>query len=231
MIKISTRELVGMLKDVLPFAATDTDTLDNVVRLEWDGESLIASATDRFRMARETWTPDDEEYTEAADADVCIYEADAPLFSVRLSLPDVKSIIKAFTMQAKLNHAVVRISVGVASLEENTYAVRFAREGSDRWSRLEFHATGYGAPREGEIPEPDIAELLATFEGRSEPTTGVAWNAGKLDAFAKVRPLGPLKMTFTGYMKPVHFAMGSRFQGLIQPVREEVPADEYARAA
>lgn len=232
MITISTREFVGMLKDVSPFASTEPENSNRVVRLEWDGETLTVSATDRARAAKETWTPDDEQYDHHAEDAYVDYnvEEGTPLFSVRLDLDDVKSIIKAFTLKGiKRQHAPITITVKEASFEENTYTVKLSRSRSDEWSPLAFHATGQGAPREGEYPELDIESLIARTENVEAYLPGVAWNPEYLTAFGKVRPLGPLEMNFTGEFQVVRFNMGSRFLGIIQPAKVEKPAEEYAR--
>lgn len=232
MITISTRELIGMLKDVSPFASTEAESTENVVRVEWDGETLTVSATDRVRAAKETWTPDDEQFDPHAEDNYVDYtvEEDTPLFSVRLSLDDVKSIIKAFTLKGvKKQHAPITITVKAASYEDNTYTVKLSRDRSDLWTPLAFHATGLGAPREGDIPEVDIESNIARTENVEAYLPGVAWNPEFLAAFPKVRPLGPLEMAFTGEHKPVRFNMGRRFLGVIQPAKVEKPAHEYAR--
>lgn len=232
MITISTREFIGMLKDVSPFASTEADSTENVVRIEWDGATLTVSATDRVRAAKETWDPDSEQYDPAAEAAYVEYfaEADTPLYSVRISLDDVKSIIKAFTLKgAKRQHAPLRIAVGSSSYEDNTYTLKVSRVASELWPSLAFHATGVGAPREGDVPEVDIEDLIARTQNVEAYLPGVAFNAEFLNAFPKVRPLGPLEMNFTGEHKLVRFNMGSRFRGVIQPVRVETPNHEYAR--
>lgn len=233
MITISTREFVGMLKDVSPFASTEAGTAENVVRLEWDGETLTASATDRVRAAKEIWTPDEEQYDQNAEDEYVTYKVDSetPLFSVRLELEDVKSIIKAFGLKgAKKQHAPIKIEVTPSSFAGNTYTVRLTREALPGvWSPLAFHATGAGAPGAGDIPEVDIEDLIARTQNVEAYLPGVAFNAEFLNAFPKVRPLGPLELNFTGEHKLVRFNMGSRFRGVIQPVRVETPDHEYAR--
>lgn len=231
MITISTRELVGLLKDVSPFADTNPDSPNSLVRLEWDGERLAASATNRVQVARETWTPDDEQYDVHAEDNYVDYEVstDTPLFSVRIDLVDVKSLIKGFTIKGvKRQHAPIEISLTVASVEDNTYAVRFERKAGEEWTALVITPTGIGAPREGEPQEIDLESTIAKAQNIEAHLPGVAFNASLLAAFGKVRCLGPLELAFTGEYEVVRFRMGPRFTGLIQPTKPDT-ADEHAR--
>lgn len=66
-VTITTGDLCGLLLDVAPFAFPDDDLPDvNVIRLEWDGAMLHASATDTLRAARSSWHPDDSDGDEPA---------------------------------------------------------------------------------------------------------------------------------------------------------------------
>jgi hypothetical protein len=65
---------------------------------------------------------------------------------------------------------------------------------------------------------PNIRELLADNDTIA-PVTGLAFGAKFLADFAKVRPRGPLEMTFTGPQRLVHVAIGKRFTGAIMPTR------------
>lgn len=48
----------------------------------------------------------------------------------------------------------------------------------------------------------------------------VAYSPKLLADFGKVRPRGPLRLTFAGEHKPTLVAIGERFVGAIQPVKE-----------
>lgn len=228
MITLSTLELRGLLNDVIPFASTsDEEPAINCVRLENDGEKLLALSADRFRIAKCWWTPDEETYDDDVDTEALIalfkIEDDAPHFSVRIGLEDAKNVVKAFALKGKkCQFAPITISVRVSSVQANTYTVSFVRAASPLWLPLSFHVEGRGAPRVGtdDHPEGDLHQLIRAMSDVEGYVPGVFWTPKLLAGWAKCRDHGPLEMAFTGENSAVRWKMGHRFEGLIQPVRE-----------
>ena len=228
MVTLSTLELRGLLNDVIPFAGTDEDyPALNCVRLEWTGEELLAQATNGFSVAQITWTPDEEEFDDNQESLISLYGFDptAPRFRVRIGLEDAKNIVRAYTLKgAKKQFAPVGITVEEENIAENTYRVVFHRDaGGDSWKALTFKASGRGSPRphSDDAPEVDLAHLIAGSAGVEAYLPSVWWTPKALAAFGKCRNHGALEMEFTGENCPVRWKMGHRFEGLIQPVRQD----------
>lgn len=240
MITMSTMELRGMLNDVAPFASTaDDDPAFNCIRLEWDGEKLIAQASDRFRMAQITWTPDEETYDDDQEALIALYGAEEglPGFKVRIGLKDAQNVSRAFALTGpKKQFAPIGIVVEAESVAENLYTVRFTRQaGGDSWSALTFKASGRGAsrPHSDDIPEGDLHAALEQTRSHAEALAEVpsgqftsghipraAFTAKLLAGWAKARDHGGVEMAFTGEGSTIWWKMGHRFEGTIQPLRE-----------
>lgn len=228
MVTLSTLELRGMLKDVIPFASTDEDyPALNCVRLEWTGQELLAQATNGFAVAQLAWNPDEEDFDDDQESLISLYGFDpgAPPFKVRIALQEAKNIVTTFALKGnKKQFAPIGITVEEENIAENTYRVIFHREsGGDSWKPLEFKASGRGSPRphSDDAPEVDLRVLMAQADGIEAYMPGVWWTPKLLAAFGKCREHGPLEMEFTGEDKTVRWRMGHRFHGLIQPVRQQ----------
>lgn len=245
MITMSTMELRGMLADVIPFASTaDDDPAFNCIRLEWDGEKLIAQASDRFRMAQLTWTADEETYDDDADSEalIALYGAEdgLPAFKVRIGLADAQNVVRAFTLKGpKKQFAPVGIVIETESVSDNTYTVRFTRAaGGDAWTALTFKAAARGASRaySDDIPEGDLTTVLTEYRDIAESLAKVpenqfteahiprvAFTAKLIAGWAKARDHGPVEMSFTGADRTIWWKMGHRYEGTIQPIRANKP--------
>lgn len=209
MITIPTGDLTGILADVIPFAFADEDIPDiNCVRVEWDGNQLHALATDRYRIGWSTWEPGDVDEGEAAQDDLFTDwgSGDNP-WAVSIALDEAKELVKVFKLGPKEWHTPLTIDYDA---ERWTLKVLRARE------------TGHSAitvvapDTRGQFP--DLRALLAKHDA-VQPVRGLAFTAKLLADFAKVRPRGPMELSFTGELGLTHVAIGERFVGAVQPVR------------
>lgn len=214
-ITIPTGDLCGVLADCLPFAhPTDIPVL-NTVRLEWDGQSLHAMATDRYRLAWSTWDPDDEPDAEGDQQDDLFtrWGSDDAGWTLLLPQPDVKDLISNFKLKPKERGCPLTI--------ERTVDAAGPQLTVDR-SRL----TGHSALRmvivgdQSDAEYPDLRKLLAD-NSTAEPVRTLAYEPQRLADFGKVRPRGPMRLTFTGEHGLTHIEIGERFVGAIQPVKQE----------
>jgi hypothetical protein len=210
-ITIPTCELVGILADAIPFASTDDDFPSiNAVHLSWDGEQLQAQATDRIAIGRSRWYPTDEpDNTQQEDLFTRWGGGDDP-WSILLPLDDARDIVTVFKLPTKEGWAPLTVE----HLYDNRVKVVRSRD------------TGHSALTQvveaAEAPFPVLDAILDP-----EPITAkiehVALDAKQLAKFAKVRPRGPLGITFTGENRPALVAIGERFSGAIMPVRDKDP--------
>lgn len=231
MITTSAREMVAALKNVVDFASADVDDpAYNVTRLDFDGDSLYASASNRSQHVR--YELDIEENGGNEDSAASWQygiSAEARPFSVRIDVLTTKSIITALTMKpSKLMFAPVTIKV-IPDLEErNLFKVKFIRDGNDPlWTPTAYHVTGRGRPEadEGDAPEVDIFELIERTRELAGRNFGFAFNAKHLANFAKVVAYGPTEFDFTGDAEQaLRVRIGKRFEGVVYPARMERPA-------
>lgn len=207
MITIPTRDLIGILADCIPSADPNDDfPLLHTVRLEWDGRQLHAQATDRYQIAWSTWDPDDEPDGDQQDDLFTEWGgADQP-WRVHLPLPDAKDAVAAFKLSNKEGHTPL-----TASYEHGR--LRINRSSLTGMSALTMVIEG-----NVDFEYPDIRKLLADHD-TAEDAREIAFDAKRLATFAKVRPRGPLRMTFTRKGFTV-VTIGERFVGAIQAVRE-----------
>lgn len=207
MITVPTGELTGVLADVIPFAFPDADLLAvHCVRIEWDGDTLNALATDRYRIAWSAWHPDDDPDMDSQDDLFTKWGGADDPWTVTITLEDAKELVKVFKLPLKEQRVPLAVDV-----DNGQITVRRDRD------------TGYTALRL-DIPDqlvdfPDIRKLLSDAD-RVEPVAGLAFNAKYLADFGKVRPRAPMQMSFTGSAGLAHVAIGKRFTGAIMPVRE-----------
>jgi len=110
-----TREIVGLLGDVYPFASSDDeDTTWHRVVLRWDGSRLHAMAGNGYRLAWTSWGPDDGDQPEIPGLE---YGADTGATWELAILPeDAKEIAKKFKVGVKLGEAPVRVTGSIDSI-------------------------------------------------------------------------------------------------------------------
>lgn len=232
MITTSAREIVAALKNVIPFASADVDDpAYNVVRIDFDGDDLYTSASNRSQHVR--YRLDIEETGDHEDAASHSWQyglsAEAFPFSVRLDLVTAKGVVAALAMApAKLMFAPVTLKVIPDTSERNLFKVKFIRDGNDPlWIPVAFHGSGRGRPveEEGDAPEIDIDELISRVAHAKASNPGVAWNAKHLANFAKVVAYGPTEFEFTGGSEQaVRVKIGKRFEGVVWPAKLDRPA-------
>lgn len=218
--EVFTQELTGGLSDVLPFASTDPDDLaNNVVRLESDGTSIFTSAAERFSCVRYTWDPHSTEILGGSSD-----------FSVRITVADVKRIVSAFKLPAKLGYTPLQVRVSLGSVADSTYLIEIFRDGSDNVSALRMYVVGRGAPVEGDgrPTEPKIFGLIGSIARHLGSGSSMAFPPERLAAFGKVRAHGPVEFSYTtgadnSASRAIFVTVGHRFNGVIFPVRPTKP--------
>lgn len=206
MITIPTGDLTGILSDVLPFASPDDDDpVLHTVLIEWDGQMMHALASDRFRFGWSSWHPDDEPDEEVQDDLFTDWGgADEP-WSLIIPLDDAKHLVKAF----KLGNKELRTPVQVDGSDQQIKVHRSKETG---------HSDLTAVVQAGEFPFPDVKAMLAAAD-TVEPVANIRFTAKYLADFAKVRPRGPLELTFTGAAAIALVSIGERFSGAIMPIR------------
>lgn len=214
-VSIATADLVGLLGDTIPFAATDDELpAINAINLFWDGDKLHAQATDRFRVAWASWHPDDDpERDIQGDIFNQPGSGDDP-WQILIPLDDAQHLVKTYKLPVKESYAPLAVDV-----HDGQLTVKRTRD------------TGHPAITtviDGLMEMfPDIAAVLAKADVL-EKVEGIAFTAKLLADFAKVRPRGPLELQFTGETGPVLVTIGERFVGSVMPVRT---SEDEAQAA
>ena len=205
-VTIPTSELVGALADVIPFAcAEDELPTINCVRIEWDGQQLHALATDMFRVAISSWDPDDAPDEDVQDDLFTSFGSGDDPWHLLVPLSDAKDLVKVFKLPPKEGRAALTVDV-----DNGRLAVRRSRESGHSALTATIDGTG--------VEFPDVRKLLAKNDV-IQPARTLAFTARFMADFAKVRPRGPLLLTFTGDASLVHVAIGERFVGAIVPTR------------
>lgn len=219
-ITIPTGDLCGILADCVPFAyPLDELPVINAVRLEWDGNQLHAMATDRYRVAWSTWDPADEPDAEGDQQDDLFtrWGSDDSAWTLLIPLPDVKDLISNFKLKPKESGCPLTVDRHVDVAGPQLVVDR---------SRL----TGHSALRmvivgdKADAEYPDLRKLLAD-NSSAKPVRAISYTPRLLADFGKVRPRGPMRMTFTGDRGLTHVEIGDRFVGAIQPVKDEDEAE------
>ncbi len=200
MITIPTSDLCGLLTDVAPFAFPDDDLPDvNVVRVEWDGNMLHASATDTMRAARSSWHPSDSDDNDTMFA---VYGGADDRWSLLVDLAEAKEIAKVFSLPKKEGATPLTLTYDNGRLV-------IAR------NRDTGH-TAHTMVVEGRLVNfPNLGGMLDT--AIQPVATGVVDYSGALLApFGLVRQRGGLlRMTFGA--QRTRITIGDRFVGTIQP--------------
>lgn len=210
MIQIPTAEFVGLLADVVPFAFPDDDLPDiNVVRLEWDGDMLHASATDTLRTVRSSWHPDDDENGTDSPSLVNPYGGADDRWVVFTRLDDAKELIKHFKLPGKESRTPL-------TLDERDGQLRVSRSADTGHQDV----TAVVTTRFCEFP--DLTKVLDT-EPLAEQMTEIRYVGRHLADFGIVRQRGPMTLTFCGTERATRVRIGERFVGTIRPDRSGEP--------
>lgn len=206
-ITIPTGDLVGLISDVVPFGYPDAELPKmHCVRLEWDGTLLHAMALDGVRIAWGTWSPDDEHEKEHQDSLFTKWGSGDEPWSATIDLDDAKDLAKVFKLGAKEQYVPLTI-------EKVGRAVKVVR------SRESGHSAITTVMEDTFVEFADIRKMLAEHDV-AIPVSGTILNAKYLADFAKVRPRGPMRLTFTGDDRAILVAIGERFAGAIKPIRD-----------
>lgn len=211
MITIPTRDLTGILGDVVPFACpSDEFPSIHCVRLEWDGNLLHALATDRYRVGISTWQPGEVLPDEEVQDDLFTNwgSGDEPWAS-RIALPDAVELVKVFKLPPKQGWTPVTVDY-----EADRYRLTVKR------SRDTGHSAITIAVQDDSLdnPFPNVRALLADATKFRAPKE-ITYSAKYLADFAKVRPAGPLELRFTERL--THVKIGGRFVGAIMPLGKD----------
>lgn len=208
---IPTGDLVGCVADVVAFACQDEKWPDlYAVRLEWDRTEFHALATDRYRLGWSRWQPDDPPPGDLQDDLFATWgETDAGgSWAVTVALDDARDLVKTFKLARKQGRVPLLVEANPGA------AVTVSRRGD----------TGHPAVRmslaDRRVDWPGAAGLLG--DGALVTTGEVAFTPQYLGDLGKVRPRGPMQMSFTGpagAVRMVVITMGERFTAAIAPVR------------
>lgn len=210
MITIPTGDLTGILADVIPFAFPDDDLPDiHCVKVEWDGRMVHALATDRYRVGISTWEPgavaEGEQVQDHLFADWG--SGDDPWAAV-VALGDAKELVDVF----KLGKKELQVPLTV-DYDPSRQRVTVKRARDTGHSAITVVADGQG------VMFPDVRGHLAKADA-VKPARKASYAAKWLADFAKVRPFGPMELTFTAGL--THVAIGERFVGAIMPVGRSI---------
>lgn len=222
-ITIPTCELAGLLNDAAAFAATDKDDIvRRTVHLEWDGQQLHALATDGYHFGWTRWNPDDpppEGLDEVQEDLFTDWGGDDEPWAATVDLDDAKEAAKVFRLPMKEGWTPLTLDAGW-----DTIVVGRSRIGAHTALKQEMRRNVLPA----KTAYPDLRALLNEDDRPDEPVGELAFIAARLANFARVRPRGPLELTFTGPSRKVRVRIGDRFDGLILPVRRDADNEDLA---
>lgn len=205
MITIQTAQFTGLLDDVRPFAFPKDDMPSiNVVRLEWDGEMLHASATDTLRMARSSWHPDDDEQGGNKKKSLFpAYGGADDRWVVYMRLDDAKKLVEHFKLPKTEGAAPITLD----HRGEKLYVVRSADTGLQAVTVIvETHLVEF----------PDLSKVL-DFDALPEAISSLPVVGRHLGDFCGVRQRGEMRLVFHGLDLPVRVRIGERFVGTFRP--------------
>jgi hypothetical protein len=231
-IRIPTRDLVGILSDAIPFAATDKDdVVRRSVRIAWDGETLSAQATDGRHFAWSTWHPDDEIPEEAAgdlvDSPGLVDNFggdDTDAWSCVIALDDAKTLVKDYRLPPKQGLTPL-------SVEGRPHALTVRRDKDTGLSAKTTRIEALALDQQAGFP--DMAKLLRQRAVSAPVTHRIAFSAERLAHFGKVRAVDSMELELTEEVELTECAamavvrIGERFVGGIVPVKApsiEAPA-------
>lgn len=217
MITIPTSELTDLLSEVVQFAAQDKDDFWHGVLLQWDGEALHASAYDTLSGARITWIPgegaeaelDLDEDSGAMHTDLGWGGADDP-WSVFISVPSAKEIVKTFKLPAK--HRLVPVTLDASVRRTSLVAERTRETGQS-------HHLGMwpGDPdKAAKFPAIDVIVSKARAQG-AQMELGVHAAPRRLAAFAAAARHGVIEILHCRTPHPLTIQAGDTFTGFLYP--------------
>jgi hypothetical protein len=226
-VNISTYDLVGMLNDVLPFAADPKGEEQlAVVLMSWDGETgmLEVHATNRHVTGVCTWDPDD-----APDYDVQVDMFVQPgggseSWSVYLTTLACKAICADFKMPDK--EATQAMMTILHDSDTDRVTVSRERAGVRPGKNISIN----GIARVDNYPHLREQVARAAIDPAAAPTIvhQVGFSPYLLGLFSEVRARGGyLTLTFLAERLTL-VNIGPRFIGTIVPVRERDPRDDVA---
>lgn len=212
MLTIPTGNFVGALADAIPFACTDKDLpFINAVRIEWDGTQLHAMATDQYAIGISSYEKDDDTWgVDVAEDDLFtdFNSGDDP-WAINVSLDDAKEIVSDYKLAPKLGRVPLTVDY---DHERARLTVKRGRETGHPAKQTTVEALP------DEVPFPDVRTVLANA-AVSQKVMQLRFDAKRLAVFSKVRPVGPLDLTFTGEASATLAAIGDRFIGAVMPVK------------
>ena len=203
---LPTRELVGLLADVYPFADPDEDNPAwHRVVVQWDGSRLHALAGNGMRVAWMSWGPDD------GDAPIpgLEYPADDSDWTMAILPKEAKEIATKFKVGAKDGDSPLRITGNPDRL--------IVERDSDTVVGVALRSVALARPWDDDAP--DIMSIINTIREDSRtcvPRTEVAYSGFNLADFANpkvVRQRGPVELRFGP--KSTYIRIGEHFHGAI----------------
>lgn len=212
---IPTTELVGILTDVLPMAASKDYESLHAIRLAWTGETLYAEASNGSVAARSWW---DEGVEPDHDVDEDMFtewgSTDEP-WSAVIGAADAKDLAAKFKLTPKLAWAALSVEY------VNNRYIRVSRSRDTGLSQL---TQQIDTRSEVTSPFPSLGEILHGEKGMQIENRSVSYPLSSWAAFGSVRPRGPIEATFYASSKGIQpgltrVKIGSRFIGAITPAR------------
>lgn len=204
-----TREFVGLLADVHPFASTDDeDPFWYRVVIEWDGARLHASAGDSVRCAHVSWGPDDEDDSTADTLFEADRDVDPDPWRLALSPADIKEMFTKFKLTPKQGAAPLSVSGNIGRL-------RVQRNGEHR---IALTSVAECLPWSDDHPnvQATIREVRNNAGGPENSRATVAYTGAWLSDFANpkvVRQRGLVSLYFGP--TSTYVRIGSHFEGAI----------------
>lgn len=206
MITLPTREFVGLLADVIPFALASDDLPDlNVVRLEWDGKRLHAAATDTLRAVRSTWDPTDDDGDSGQEAMFQMLGGADDRWVVLIGLPEAKELVSIYKLPAKESGTPL-------TLDQRDMNLIVDR------SRDTGHSAIKTVIESQAVNFPNLSTVL-DVPVIPQAVEELPYSGKQLAAFGSVRQRGPLTMTFQGPRNPTVVRIGERFIGTLMPAK------------
>lgn len=211
-LNMPSRELVGLLADVYPFASDDAeDTTWHRVVLRWDGSRLHACAGIPTRYAWTSWGPNDVDQPElplnvSADAD--------DSWELAITPEDAKELATKFKVAVKDGEAPLAVT-------GSHDAVTVRRDTDTGYVAL----TGSALARPWDSNAPDIPELIAGVADQAknaQPRKAAAYMGPWLADFGNhkvVRQRGPLLLHFG--TDATYVEIGRWFRGAVVQDRAE----------
>lgn len=193
---LPTRELVGLIGDVLPFASPDPDdsTWHRIV-LRWDGSRLHALAGDGTRLAWMSWGPDDGDAPELPlDWGTARFADIDTSWELAILPENAKEIATKFKVATKLGEMPIRV------IGDNDSIV--VERDADADGSVSLKSVALSRPWDDNAPRidgviGDIAERAAAPS--AAPLRSVAYSGYALADFCNpkvVRQRGPIVLVF-----------------------------------